>query len=347
MEGLGIPEPKQPIEELSVAEEIKQRKEHQAALNEIIASKVQEIVSKNYSYTKDLESSIKDIIDQFKEKDQQELIDGFKQALINPVMLIIRNLELSQYTCPSVQGLFDDTIVKFNENIFPDLTEESRDLLITDLPQEVLAYILVLNISTVITENLKVFGALGIGECLEFITTISNVCKQFYLSKGILIDHLKKVADQKILNKALRTCALQGWNHLAEILICSKKVDLDEFGNYNTNALMNTIRSDNDELAKLLLYHGANTETKDRDGNTVLMFAIERCKPTFVQLLLEHKADLNAINHKGQSVLQLATEMYEHPNFSKQIRKTILELIKKAIQQIAEKEESGEKELQN
>ena len=68
-----------------------------------------------------------------------------------------------------------------------------------------------------------------------------------------------------------------------------------------------------DDVARLLLEHGADVNAKDKSGNTALMFAagqeeqyikIENDK--VVRLLLEHGAEVDAKNESGETALMVA-----------------------------------------
>ncbi len=59
-------------------------------------------------------------------------------------------------------------------------------------------------------------------------------------------------------------------------------------------------------MLSLLLDHGANTETPDIEGKTLLMEAVERQNKDILEMLLAHKANLNAQNPQGDGPLHFA-----------------------------------------
>lgn len=342
MEGLGTPEPEQQIEELSVAEEISKLKAHKAALiDEIIRAEVQEIVTWNYKALGHLEDAIDTIINQLTEEDEEEeLSKNFKNALIEPALIKIRNTMLLRHASPYIRTLLDDNIVKFcplttlkeNKEHLEALPEENLGLTITDLPQEIIVYILNLGNNHLIVAGLK------------DIISISNTCKYFYMAKGIFIDCLKKTADQIILNKALNLASFHNFIHITQILILSHKVNINEKNNDGLSALINTIRLDKNglELAEWLLIHGAGTEIRDEDGNTAFMHAIWHGNIRFVKLLLAHNANVNTTNNNGKTALQFAIGLFQE-NPSQPKRKKIIQLIKTKIKESS----MSEKEIQN
>jgi ankyrin repeat protein len=60
-----------------------------------------------------------------------------------------------------------------------------------------------------------------------------------------------------------------------------------------------------DELLSLLLYNKANIETKDNNGSTALMNAIQTGNRKIAEILLDKKADIAAKNKNGDTVLHL------------------------------------------
>jgi len=69
-------------------------------------------------------------------------------------------------------------------------------------------------------------------------------------------------------------------------------------------------------MLSLLLEHGANTETPDIEGKTLLMSAIEYQNKEIVEMLLAHKANVNAQSPHGDSPLHFAiTPMFQDRRF--------------------------------
>ena len=61
-----------------------------------------------------------------------------------------------------------------------------------------------------------------------------------------------------------------------------------------------------DSIILFLLRNGADVNTKDNDGQTVLMLAVQRSTSSGVEVLLQHGADVNAQNSEGKGALIFA-----------------------------------------
>jgi len=71
-------------------------------------------------------------------------------------------------------------------------------------------------------------------------------------------------------------------------------------------ALHISVKAHNDNWVGFLLNKGANTEIKDRDGNTALHDAALVGDPTALSYLISMKARVNATNNSGETPLILA-----------------------------------------
>jgi len=71
-------------------------------------------------------------------------------------------------------------------------------------------------------------------------------------------------------------------------------------------ALHLSVKAHNDNWVGFLLNKGANTEIKDRDGNTALHDAALVGDPTALAYLISMKARVNATNNNGETPLILA-----------------------------------------
>jgi ankyrin repeat protein len=81
----------------------------------------------------------------------------------------------------------------------------------------------------------------------------------------------------------------------------------DDLGLTPARAAMRTSNTPNGKrIISLLLDHGANTETPDSEGKTLLMLAVEYRNKEIVEMLLAHKADVNAQNPHGDTPLHIA-----------------------------------------
>jgi membrane protease YdiL (CAAX protease family) len=67
------------------------------------------------------------------------------------------------------------------------------------------------------------------------------------------------------------------------------------------------------DMVSFLLEKGADPNLKDKNGNTVLIYAAENDDLGSIKLLAKKGANLNAINEKGQTALRIAVES-KHPD---------------------------------
>jgi len=74
-------------------------------------------------------------------------------------------------------------------------------------------------------------------------------------------------------------------------------------GNSRSAPLLRAAERDQIAIVKLLLKHGANSETKDKKGRNALMTAAWKNHWHILQLLLAHGADVNAKDNRGRNVL--------------------------------------------
>ena len=262
-------------ETITSEESQEQDKQHFAML---IQEQAEIIEAGDYKSLSDLEANIKKAIDQF-EGDKEEFTKCLLEALTNDNMLIkIRNI--SYHDSSIINSLFDDNIIKFDplttlittlkqidENNTSEIEKhEDSPLVMTNLPQEIILHILILGLHGIINKDPLTSWTLKYS--LEFINIASYICKKFYLLKGLLVDELKKLVHEKLLNETLRIAAQFRYNSIAKILINSEKVDIDEMDGYGRNPLLLTPTGyfSNKSLAQLLLESGANIEVEDMDG---------------------------------------------------------------------------------
>jgi len=99
---------------------------------------------------------------------------------------------------------------------------------------------------------------------------------------------------------------------LVKLLI--EKADLEEKNEDGETALHRAVDLKNDELVELLLAAGAEVNSVDKQGKTVLMFASRlhfgnfRAIHNIVKLLLAAKASVNAVSESGETALSMAVE---------------------------------------
>ncbi|KLI55201.1 ankyrin repeat domain-containing protein, partial [Brachyspira hyodysenteriae] len=68
------------------------------------------------------------------------------------------------------------------------------------------------------------------------------------------------------------------------------------------------VRTDNIEMAKLLIEHGSDINIKNKDGKNMIMIACEKGNEEMFNLLLENNADINEKSSWGASALIYASE---------------------------------------
>ena len=88
--------------------------------------------------------------------------------------------------------------------------------------------------------------------------------------------------------------------------------------------LMSILQSNNCEkmdAVKLLIKHGANVNSKDKDENTPLMYAIYFTDIYIVNYLIEKGSDVNAINLINNTPLMIAFDINKEKIFKELIKK--------------------------
>ena len=302
-----------------------------------------------------LDDVIQNAINEFKGLNKKEFTKSLLKALTNENMLIkIRNIRLSKeplLTQNLVRLLFDNNVLKFSTAI--TLKEESDEKINSNedeenenavLPQEIIAHIPILEINRIMNECPMNSLQYGIRKSFKFIKSLTDLCKNFYLLKSILLNELKKLVHQKISNDVLRIAALNNYNNIAQILVNSRKVNIDEMNEYQLNSLLQTFTFYNKKLAKFLIKSGANIEVKDKRGNTLLVLSILEGFENWVKMLLKFNANCLATNAQGYTALEIA-EGKSHLSRGN-IRQDILRLLQEKVLQI-EENKNIKKESQN
>ncbi len=141
------------------------------------------------------------------------------------------------------------------------------------------------------------------------------------------------LADNK--NQTLLMAALnKGYKEIAKKILklvpAEKKKEYVNVKNSNCNAtaLIYAVQSNNEEMVRLLLEAGADTDEKCCGDYTSLMFAAQNGYTTIVELLLQNGADISLKDEQGETALNIAQNR-EH-------REEIIRLLKEK-----EREELG------
>ena len=333
-------EEQKPEEPISIESQDQDKQNFQ----KLIKEEAERIERKDYNTLSKLEESIQNAIDQFEGKNKKQFAKCLLKALTTENMLIkIRNFILSEYDNRIINSLFDENILKFapsktlkeevdkNNDSEIEIEEICSSQKLTDLPQEIIAYTLILVIHKIMDEVPTNLIHYSIRTSIKFIkNTTTNVCKKFYLLKGILLNELKRIVHQKLLNEILHIAVSKAYNNIVQILINSGKVDIDEMN--EVNPLLQTFGFKNKKLAKFLLKAGANTEVKDEKGNTPLINSIAAFKLNWVKMLLKYNANCLATNAQGYTALEIA-EGTSHLSQGN-IRQEILRLLQEKVKQI-------------
>lgn len=77
----------------------------------------------------------------------------------------------------------------------------------------------------------------------------------------------------------------------------------------NLPPIITALKRGNLNEVKQLLLEGASIETKDADGNNLLMLAIKAKDPGMVSYLVKNGANTNATNRSGQDPAELALQL--------------------------------------
>lgn len=123
-----------------------------------------------------------------------------------------------------------------------------------------------------------------------------------------LIDKYDFTKAPQALNKAFIIAAgLNRWD-LMEIML-TKGAQIDGQGEFNQTALMNAVDNGHNEVVENLLSRGANVNSADQDGRSMLMRIASKTYPNskvLVNKLLTAGADINLQDNDGWSALMYA-----------------------------------------
>jgi ankyrin repeat protein len=72
------------------------------------------------------------------------------------------------------------------------------------------------------------------------------------------------------------------------------------------NSLYHSVNTLHDSVSLLLLQHGADFMTPDREGNTVLHLASQKCDTLVIRYLIDHGANIDASNNEGKRPSEVA-----------------------------------------
>lgn len=96
----------------------------------------------------------------------------------------------------------------------------------------------------------------------------------------------------------LRTaCRYADWDFIGPLLLNSDQFRQDP--SFRSACLVEAVTGSNSQVVANLLRDGVDSNSRDGDGDPVLLTAIRRRDETVVSLLLDHDADPNAENSEG------------------------------------------------
>lgn len=257
----------------------------------------------------------------------------FNKELVNTIiaretiMLIsrINNKDLKTY----IRTILSDDSEIAQPTIGAHENTNITELTIEALPIEILLYIFKIPITQIMSGELIEEYAFDLPtsnlykkacQSAAFVQNLTSRCKCFYQFRPDLINHIRQLFNQKLINQWVRNnCLISSCPRLLEVVLLSRRVNIDEsvkFIDCNKHItilqpLLNATSKNNTTLVTILLNLGANTEIRDQDGNTPLMIAISRKNLELVELFLDHNANVNVINNEGETLLRLAKEDFE------------------------------------
>jgi ankyrin repeat protein len=103
----------------------------------------------------------------------------------------------------------------------------------------------------------------------------------------------------------LAAAALRGHTILVRLLI-RNGADIDQLGQNEQTALMNAVKLNRIETAKVLLLAGASTQLVDRNGDNLLAVAVNDNAPEMLSLLLQHGLKPDVADSNGLTPLYWA-----------------------------------------
>jgi ankyrin repeat protein len=106
----------------------------------------------------------------------------------------------------------------------------------------------------------------------------------------------------------LSLAAYRGHKAVVELLLRTKKVEVDSKDGEHRTPLLRAAHEGHDEVVKLLLKEGANMEAADVYGWTILHWASLSGRVEIVKLLLEKKANIEAADTEGWTPLHWAAQ---------------------------------------
>jgi cytohesin len=124
-------------------------------------------------------------------------------------------------------------------------------------------------------------------------------------------DESKRPSDLEARATPLHYAAVCGIQDIIKFLIVERSQDINARGfDRNETPLGVASREGHSEVARVLLEHGADTESRDNDTYSPLERASEEGHTEIVQVLLEHGADVKAVDDEVNVMALHSTSMF-------------------------------------
>lgn len=105
----------------------------------------------------------------------------------------------------------------------------------------------------------------------------------------------KEMSRKQLLNNAI---GLGDYNQVNELLSVSPKVFA-----YHGEALHFAVQTNNFDIVKRLVYHGADISYRDKWGMTTFLMSCRSCRTEYARFLIEREADIYAKDENGMTAL--------------------------------------------
>ena len=126
--------------------------------------------------------------------------------------------------------------------------------------------------------------------------------------------------DRYDSNSVIKSVDKSGRTEIFEYLV---KNNVNEF---TDKIIKNIIFNDKLELLKILIENNYNVNSKDDEGNTLLVYAIKNCNKPMVEYLIDHGANISNINNEGKSIIDISLQ-YSYDYWGEKNYKLIKNLI--------------------
>ncbi|ORX49662.1 ankyrin [Piromyces finnis] len=106
--------------------------------------------------------------------------------------------------------------------------------------------------------------------------------------------------DRYDCNSVIKSVDKSGKTEIFEYLV---KNNIKEF---TDKIIKNIIFNNKLDLLKILVDNHYDINSKDDEGNTLLVYAIKNCNKPMVEYLIDHNANILNVNNEGLSILDIS-----------------------------------------